>query len=332
MRAMNLDVKNNRYSYLELIISCTIFGSSGIFLTHISGMQTSSILFYRILFGFILLVSYIIATKKYNLFQIGKKRYLLLLIGIFNVVTTYSYYSSIKYSGLSVAVLLLYTAPIYVTLLSPLFLKEKMTLRGIISLLVSMIGISMVVVPGNGSLGLNSHLLPGLIFGLISGLSYSGTIMTVNHLKDEYSGTAQLFWSTFISLIILMPFASKVPQAVLMPNLPVLVLFGLMTTAFASLLYLNSASKISAQTVSVLALLEPVSGIIFGFFFLHEPVIMKTIQGCIFILFGACILVWDNRMMQLYGIKDPFMSFRTTVKGKLLDISRITFMWLSAKY
>lgn len=332
MRAMNIDAKNNRYSYLELIISCTIFGSSGIFLNHISGMQTSSILFYRILFGFILLVSYIIATKKYNVFQIGKKKHLIVLIGIFNVVTTYSYYSSIKYSGLSVAVLLLYTAPIYVTLLSPLFLKQRMTRRGIISLLVSMIGISMIVVPGNGSLGLNSHLMPGLIFGLISGLSYSGTIMTVNHLKDEYSGISQLFWSTLISLIILVPFASKVPQAVLMPNLPVLVLFGLMTTAFASLLYLNSASKISAQTVSVLALLEPVSGIVFGFFFLQEPVIMKTIQGCIFILFGACILVLDHRSMQMYGMKGTLVSLQTSLRGWFMTVSKATFMLLSGRY
>ncbi|WP_235856146.1 DMT family transporter [Methanolobus halotolerans] len=190
----------------------------------------------------------------------------------------------------------------------------------------------MVVIPSNGSLEQNGHLLTGIIFGLISGLSYSGTIMTVNHLKNDYSGTAQLFWSTFISLIILVPFASNVPEAILLPNLPILVMFGLMTTAFASLLYLNSASKINAQTVSVLALLEPVSGIIFGFFFLHEPIILKTVQGCIFILFGACILVWDYRTVQTYGMKGPFVSFQTALKRRLLNIPRITFMLLSGRF
>lgn len=329
---MSLAAKNSNNSYLELIISCTIFGSSGIFLSHISGMQTSSILFYRILFGFVILLSYLLLKKKYDAFHATKKRRYLLLIGIFNVVTTYSYYSSIKYSGLSIAVLLLYTAPIYVTLLSPFILKEKMTRKGIISLIVSMVGISMVVMPSTGSFGQNSHLFMGITFGLLSGLSYCGTIMTVNHLKNEYSGIAQLFWSTFISLIILIPFAGKVPQAVLLPNLPVLILFGLMTTAFASLLYLNSASKISAQTVSVLALLEPVSGIIFGFFFLHEPVIMKTIHGCIFILFGACILVWDHRIMQFQGMKGPFISLQNTLKGRFSNISRSTFLFLSGRY
>ncbi|MBN2110862.1 MAG: EamA family transporter, partial [Methanosarcinaceae archaeon] len=267
-------------------------------------------------------------TKKYNVIKTGRKKGYLVLIGIFNVVTAYSYYSSIKYSGLSIAVLLLYTAPVYVTLLSPVFLKEKITRRGIISLLVSMAGILMVVLPSNGPFSQNDHLVTGLVFGLISGISYSGTIMTVNHLKNEYPGMAQLFWSTFISLVILMPFSGKVPQDILIPNMPVLILFGLMTTAFASLLYLNSASKISAQTVSVLALLEPVSGIIFGFFFLHEPLIMKTIQGCIFILLGACILVWDHRPMQVYGTWGPFISIQNALKG----ISRSTFTFLSGKY
>nr|WP_321499029.1 DMT family transporter [uncultured Methanolobus sp.] len=168
------------------------------------------------------------------------------------------------------------------------------------SLIISVCGILLVVLPGNNISG-NSLLFTGIVLGILSGLSYSGTIMTVSYLKDEYSGLTQLFWSTLISLLILLPFASKVPVDILVPNLPVLFLFGLITTAFASVLYLNSAAKIRAQTVSVLALLEPVSGIIFGFVFLHEPVFMNTIQGCFFILLGATILVLEPGKFNLQG-------------------------------
>ncbi|WP_407283400.1 DMT family transporter [Methanolobus sp. ZRKC1] len=297
-------IKNGNYSYLELIISCTIFGASGIFIKHIYSMQTTSIIFYRLIFGFILLLAYCIFSKKYNLLYIGKKRRYILLIAVFNVLTLYTYFSSIKYAGISIAVLLLYTAPVYVTLLSPLFLKEKITKRGFFSLIISVYGILLVVLPGSNA-SVNAQLFTGIVLGILSGISYSGTILTVSYLKDEYSGFTQLFWSTFISLLILLPFGSKVPVEVLMPNLPVLFLFGLITTAFASVLYLNSAAKIRAQTVSVLALLEPVSGIIFGFVFLHEPVFMNTIQGCFFILLGATILVLEpgkfNMQNKTYG-------------------------------
>ncbi|MDK2826863.1 MAG: hypothetical protein PWQ63_1147 [Methanolobus sp.] len=297
-------IKSGKYSYLELIISCTVFGASGIFLNHIYNMQTVSIIFYRLIFGFVLLLAYCICAKKYNLLYIHKKKRYIILIAIFNVLTLYTYFSSIKYAGISIAVLLLYTAPVYVTLLSPLFLKDKITKRGMFSLLISVCGILLVVLPGSNA-SVNAQLFTGIVLGILSGLSYSGTIMTVSYLKDEYSGLTQLFWSTFISLLILLPFGSRVTADVLIPNLYVLFLFGLITTAFASVLYLNSASKIRAQTVSVLALLEPVSGIIFGFVFLHEPVFMNTIQGCFFILLGASILVLEpgklNLQRKAYG-------------------------------
>ncbi|MEZ5336306.1 MAG: DMT family transporter [Methanolobus sp.] len=135
---------------------------------------------------------------------------------------------------------------------------------------------------------------------MLSGLSYSGTIMTVSYLKDDYTGFTQLFWSTLLSLIILAPFGSKFLE-VLRMNLGTLVLFGLVTTAFASVLYLNSAAKIRAQTVSVVALLEPVSGIILGFFFLQEPIFMNTINGCVFIILGSLILLTEGNPRINFG-------------------------------
>lgn len=330
---IDMELKNGRHSYIELIIACTIFGSSGVFLKHIQGMEVSSIIFYRLLFGFSLLLVYLLVTKRYDVFRLDKKKRYMFLIGVFNVITAYSYFRSIGYVGLSTAVLLLYTAPVYVTLLSPVFLREKITRRGLMSLFLSLIGIMLVVMPVDGFFGSGNHLLMGLLFGFISGLSYSGTIMTVSYLKTDYSGTSQLFWSALISLLILLPFGSKVPGEILEVNLLSLIIFGIVTTAFASLLYLNSAAKIPAQTVSVLALLEPVSGIIFGSLFLHEPIIMKTVQGCLLILIGASIMVLDIRSMpmQLYGMRHPFMSLHAAMRVRVLDIPRIIFMWLFGK-
>jgi drug/metabolite transporter (DMT)-like permease len=314
-----MNLKSSKYSYLELIISCTIFGASGIFLKHIYEMQIASIIFYRLIFGFIILVAYCILTKKLDLIYLGKKKRFLLLIGVFNVLTLYTYFTSIKYAGISIAVLLLYTAPVYVTLFSPFFLKDRVTKRGLLSLIISITGILIVIMPGGSNLGYGSGLMIGLMFGVLSGLSYSGTIMTVSYLRDEYSGTTQLFWSTFISLLILLPFASQVPSDILLLNLPALILFGLITTAFASVLYLNSAARIRAQTVSVLALLEPVSGIIFGFFFLQEPIFLNTIQGCFFILLGALVLIAEPKGIDLAAVSSKL--YRSSLsKDKLFRV------------
>ena len=319
-----ISTKSSKYSYLELIISCTVFGASGIFIKHIYNMQTTSIIFYRLVFGFILLLAYCIVAKRDDVLLLKKKKRFILLIAIFNVLTLYTYFSSIKYAGISIAVLLLYTAPVYVTLLSPLFLKEKITKRGMFSLLISITGILIVILPGSGASGYDTHFLLGLFLGVMSGISYSGTIMTVSYLKDEYSGISQLFWSTFISLLILLPFGSRVPVDIFVMNLQTLILFGLITTAFASVLYLNSASKIRAQTVSVLALLEPVSGIIFGFLFLHEPIFINTIQGCFFIILGALILLFEpgkTGAISVGDLRSDLSAISGTSSGKFPELS-----------
>ena len=321
--ALMTPIKSSKYSYLELIISCTIFGASGIFIKHVYDMQTSSIVFYRLLFGFILLLAFFIATKKVNILHLGKKKHYVLLTGVFNDLTLYSYFSSIKYVGISIAVMLLYTAPVYVTLLSPLFLKEKITKRGMFSLLISISGILIVILPGSNASGHNSHVLIGIVLGVMSGLSYSGTIMTVSYLKDEYSGITQLFWSTFISLLILLPFGSKVSADVLVMNLRTLILFGMVTTAFASVLYLNSVAKIQAQTASVLALLEPVSGIFFGFLFLQEPIFINTIQGCFLVIIGAFILLYEPKNLGLAYLAGPKTYMSAIGRNKFLKIPAI---------
>jgi drug/metabolite transporter (DMT)-like permease len=294
-------------------------------------MQIASIIFYRLIFGFSMLFAYCIVFKKFNILHLNKKKRFILLIAIFNVLTLYTYFSSIQYAGISIAVLLLYTAPVYVTLLSPLFLKEKITKRGMLSLSISITGILMIILPGSTAAGYDGRFLIGIIMGILSGISYSGTIMTVSYLKDEYSGFTQLFWSTFISLLILLPFGSMIPADVLFMNLHTLILFGLITTAFASVLYLNSAAKIRAQTVSVLALLEPVSGIVFGFLFLHEPIFMNTIQGCFFIVLGAFILLIEPGTSGILPLKSSSLYLYVIGRGNTLKKPSMYGLWLFKK-
>lgn len=71
---MIFNSKSTNYSYIELIISCTIFGASGIFIKHVYNMQTSSIIFYRLVFGFLLLLVYCIVTKRHKMLILNKKR------------------------------------------------------------------------------------------------------------------------------------------------------------------------------------------------------------------------------------------------------------------
>jgi drug/metabolite transporter (DMT)-like permease len=281
-----------------LVASCILFGMIGIFVREIEDMGAGSILFYRLFFGFAVLLGYFVIFGGIRHIRLKQKKYYVLLLGILNTVTMFAFFSSIKNTGIPVAVLLMYTAPIYVTFFSPFLLKEHVTLRDMLALTLSVSGILLAVNPydliGTIFLGGEGNYTTGILFGLLSGLSYGCSIMIVNYLKEVYSAVEQMFWSTSVSLVLLLPFGVSVSGPVLLENLNILIPLGIIATAFASLLYLRGVTHIKAQTAAVISLLEPVSSIFFCCMFLGEPLQSNTIGGCVFILAGAVMIGYSS--------------------------------------
>jgi drug/metabolite transporter (DMT)-like permease len=282
-------------SYSEIITGSIIYGTIGVFLDGIQDMSVGSILFSRLFFGFCMIFIYLLINKRLGQLKSEKKRGYLLLLGLLNAITGMCYFLSIRYSGISAAVLLLYTAPVYVNLLAPSILGERRSSNSFLPLLLAVSGVLLIAHPGEILVHTGPDFQKGLIFGLLSGLSFGATILTVRYLREDYSGIAQTFWLTGISLLFMLPSALSTPAAVFIKNLDILLLFGL-TITFAAIIYLKGISGIRAQTGSILALVEPVSGIFFDVTVLKNPLYISTFLGCIFILTAAYIISKRDRV------------------------------------
>jgi drug/metabolite transporter (DMT)-like permease len=283
-------------AYMELIAGSVIFGMLGLFVDRLESVPTLSLIFYKQFFGVVTLLVFIVVAGKLSLIMPRRKKKYLLLLGFINTATLLTYFICIRYTSFSVAILLLYTAPMYVTLLSPLTLKEPITRKGLVALGLSLTGLLFIVdlqAAVNGFSNGGEYII-GMMAGVLSGLVFGCEIMVIRYLKDDYSSVAQLFWYTLIGVVLLFPFGAKVSQPVLLDNLGMLVFFGAINTALAALLYVSGISQIKAQTGSILALIEPVSGIIFDYTILHTPLYLSTIIGCIFILLGAAVAVLEK--------------------------------------
>jgi len=276
--------------YSEVIIGSIIYGTIGVFLDKVQDMSVGSILFSRVFFGLCLMFIYLLFSRGLGQLKLRKNRRYLLLLGVLNIITGLCYFSSIRYSGISVAVLLLYTAPIYVNLLAPSILGEKNSSKGLLPLLLAIAGVILIANPEEVLMGIDagSNFQKGLFFGLLSGLSFGTTIVTVRYLRHDYSGLTQTFWMTGVSLLIMLPSALSTPVPLFLKNFNTLMIFGF-TITFAAVIYLKGISGIRAQTGSILALLEPVSGIFFDITVLKNSLYISTILGCCLILTAAFI-------------------------------------------
>src|SRR3990172_499924 len=134
--------------YGEIIIAAILWSLVGIIVKQIHGMPAQSVIFYRVSFALIIFLTALVVSGSLNIIKLREKRFYLFLFGILQVATMLTYFVSIMNASVSIAVLLLSTAPIYITIFSPLILKEKTKKRGLIALVLSIMGILFIVDPG----------------------------------------------------------------------------------------------------------------------------------------------------------------------------------------
>ena len=271
--------------YSQVAAGAILFGLIGIFVKLIPDMSVGSIIFYRLLVSTITVGFYFALTGSFKNLVLKEKKVHILLLGIFQAGTMLGFFISIKYTTVAIAVLLLYTAPIYVALLSPIILKEPITRHGLAALILAIAGVIMVVQPQTIS---QDGQVIGLAAGLVSGLAYACMILTSRKLGNHYTGTVQASWALFITMVIFIPY-SMVPTGVLLDNLLLLIPFGFIPT-IALILYLSGLRHIKAQNASIMGLLEPVSAAIFAYIILSEPISIPTLIGGGLILLGAFLV------------------------------------------
>jgi drug/metabolite transporter (DMT)-like permease len=284
-------MNTDRFSgYGEIIIAAILWSLAGIFAKQIHGMSAQSIIFYRVGFAFIIFFVALLVSGKLNILKLREKKSYLFLFSILQMATMVSYFISIMNASVSIAVLLLSTAPIYITIFSPWLLKEQIQKRGIIALVLSIVGILLIVDPGKLDFKLSSI---GILAGIASGIFYAFQVMTSKYVSSTYSGHAQAFWSFLVAAIILLPMGA-VPLEVVSSNLTNLVILSIFPTILAVSLYFNGLKKVKAQSASILGLIEPISAVFFAVLILGEQISTLEITGGALILIGAALVTTDK--------------------------------------
>lgn len=129
-------------SYFYIITAATLWGLIGLFFNHLSslGFESMEIVALRVFSAAIVLLIYILFKDKSLLeFKIKDIGYFI-STGVFSLFFfNLCYFTSIKLTSLSIAAILLYTAPIFVMIMSVILFNEKITFTKIISIIFTFI-------------------------------------------------------------------------------------------------------------------------------------------------------------------------------------------------
>lgn len=201
------------------------------------------------------------------------------------------YLQCIAETGMSVAAVLLYTAPIFVMLFSVLLFHDKLTLKKILALIAAFAGCVCVT----GLIGGNDPVtVKGILLGLGSGLGYSLYTIFGQFGLRKYDSLTMTFWGFVFASIILVPFIDFghliTTAAGNLPSVGLLLLCGLVTNLLPYILYTAALTTLDGSRASIIACIEPIVATVFGVFVYDEPLTVLGIIGILLVLSAVVIL------------------------------------------
>lgn len=202
------------------------------------------------------------------------------------------YFTTIQLTSLSVAAVLLYTAPVFVTLFSRFLFKETITARKVTALILALGGCVLV----SGVITRDTTLSAlGILVGLGSGLGYSlYSIFSRFALKRGYHPFTITAWTFIVAAIagaFVTDFGSIVTVCQTRPEvLLVLFLSSLLCAAIPYMLYTVGLSHMDTGAASIIATFEPVMATIMGIFVFKEVPTVSGMAGMALVLTAVILL------------------------------------------
>lgn len=238
-------------------------------------LDNHQFLFWSSLISFIALLTTTFINKKNKTFLTYKRKEWTSAIA-FGFLGTYLYFILLYFGyanaqGLEVLVLQ-YSWPIFIVILSIPLLKEKLTLRRLLSIIAGFFGVIIVLTKGNfsqlhlGNINVDIIVLLGAFsFALFSVLSKKVNLEPYT-LNTVYFFTATVI--SFISMIILSKFT--LPQ--FNDMLPILI-NGLLVNGFSYIFWIKALKKAEASFIAPFVFIAPVLAALYLIIFFDEPVL-----------------------------------------------------------
>ncbi len=283
-----------RLSVFFVVLAGLCWGTSPIFVHYlapfgISSLQMTAIrgsVSFLCLLGFVLI-------KDRKLFKTNIKDLgLYFIIGASLFGTAFCYYTAMQMTSPPTAVVLMYTAPVYVMLFSVLFMGEKFSRFKLAALAIILVGCVLV----SGIIGDPDFNVWGVLMGILTSFVYAAyNILTkISMQKKREPLTVTLYSFMFMSLIALavcdpMDLFARV-SADTMPVLPLGIGLGIVTFVVPYFLFTWSMKYLSAGVASALSIVEPMAATVFSVLFLAETLNIYSVIGILMILAAVYML------------------------------------------
>jgi drug/metabolite transporter (DMT)-like permease len=196
-----------------------------------------------------------------------------------------TFYQSIRTSSVAIALLSYSSFPVFVTLVEPMIFREPRRRIDAVTAILVLVGLA-VLTP---NLDPQDAVTIGVVWGVLSGISFAAVILMNRYFaKDLPAASIAAGQNLFaaMAMLVLLP-AYYEPLGI--GDWLLLAVLGVVFTAFAHFLFIQSLVKMRVQLASIVSALESIYGGLFAWLLLGEWPTLRTVGGGALILTAVII-------------------------------------------
>jgi drug/metabolite transporter (DMT)-like permease len=248
-----------------------------------------ALVFWRCVLAGLTLPAILFALGRLGTLVLGARRLQLLGLGLLLAAHWVLFFETIKRASVAAAILLVYTAPIFLAVLAPLLLPERRSRIGLLALTLSGPGVALIALAGDDGSGISA---PAVAAGLGAAITYALIVIWTKNIVRFVSPFTVAFWEYLIVSAVLAPFVlgsdRVLPGA---SEWPAVFVLGSLLTGVLGVLYVGVLREVTAQAAGLLAYLEPLSASLLAWAILGESVGWQVAVGGLAVLLGGALVV-----------------------------------------
>lgn len=286
--------KKRTFAVPAILAAGSLWGSMGLFVRvyNARGLQSMDIVAIRAMATVIAMFAFMIFFRRELLRIRLRDLWCFLGTGIGSIVFfNYCYFKTISLTSMSVAAVLLYTAPAIVMVLSRILFGERFTVRKVTALVMTFVGCIFVTGIIGDAVSLNAA---GILTGLGSGLGYALYSIFSRYAIDRgYHSLTISFYTFLVAAVTTLPFINGAGiWSVTVSSggmIAFFLVFGVISTVLPYTLYNYGLNTMENGRASIIASVEPLVATLLGIVIFHEKMSLGGVAGMALIL-GALVL------------------------------------------
>ncbi|WP_102691682.1 DMT family transporter [Rummeliibacillus pycnus] len=272
-------------SNIQFILSMIIFGTIGLVVRYIDLSSSETALLSSSIGCLFLSFVFWVMRKSIPWKLVKANAFILLLSGIALGGNWIFLYQSYDHTTITNATLAYYFAPVFVILLSPIILKEQVTIKKIVCIGVAILGMLLIV--GNGISTSGKDDLLGIFFGLVAAVFYAA-LMLINKFIQNMDRLEITIIQLGTTALLLLPYVYFTEGYGILDvsrsSIPFIILLGIVNTGIGFWLFFSGMEKLRGQSIAMLSYVDPFVAILISGFIVQEQMTLIQMLGGVLLL------------------------------------------------